>query len=74
MWTPPDLRGKSYARAVVAGTLALAAKGGVATAVLETGRHNLAAQTAYRAIGFTVVGEYATVRIAPETALPALLS
>lgn len=74
VWTPPELRGKGYARAVVAGALELAANSGVASAVLSTGRHNLAAQAAYRAIGFTVVGDYATVRIAPETELPALLS
>ena len=42
---------------------------GEASAVLSTGRYNLAAQAAYRAIGFSVVGN-ATVRIAPEAELP----
>jgi ribosomal protein S18 acetylase RimI-like enzyme len=71
VWTPPELRGNGYARAVVAGALEIARKTGVTGAVLSTGRKNLAAQAAYRSIGFELVGDYATVRIAPETKLPA---
>ncbi len=71
VWTPPALRGKGYAQAVVGGALALAAAAGVGTAVLSTGRHNVAAQAAYRALGFKVVGDYATVCIGRDVELPA---
>ncbi|WP_426104405.1 GNAT family N-acetyltransferase [Massilia sp. TSP1-1-2] len=67
VWTPPALRGHGYARAVVAGALAIARDAGVVEAVLATGRSNAAAQAAYRAIGFNVVGDYATVTLAPWT-------
>jgi ribosomal protein S18 acetylase RimI-like enzyme len=70
VWTPPHLRGHGYGRAVVAGALAIAREAGVVEAVLATGRHNAAAQAAYRAIGFKLVGDYATVIIAADTALP----
>lgn len=72
VWTPPELRGHGYGRAVVAGALAIARHAGVAEAVLATGRANAAAQAAYRGIGFKVVGDYATVTIAPWTSRPAL--
>ena len=72
VWTPPALRGKGYAQAVVGGALALAAKQGVGAAVLSTGRHNAPAQAAYRALGFTVVGDYATACIGRDAELPAL--
>lgn len=71
VWTPPELRGRGYGRAVVAGALALAVGRGVASAVLSTGRHNLPAQAAYRSIGFQVVGDYASLMIAPDADLPA---
>lgn len=67
VWTPPELRGHGYGRAVVAGALAMARDAGVREAVLATGRSNAAAQAAYRSIGFKVVGDYATVTIAPWT-------
>ena len=73
VWTPQHLRGKGYARSVVAGALAIAATNGVRTAVLATGRHNLPAQAAYRSIGFKLVGDYATAVIAPDTPLPDFL-
>lgn len=72
VWTPPALRGKGYGRAVVAGALAIAARGGVSGAVLSTGRGNVAAQAAYRALGFHQVGDYATATISPTTPLPEL--
>jgi len=72
VWTPPALRGKGYGRAVVAGALAIAARSGVGRAVLSTGRGNVAAQTAYRALGFQQVGDYATATISAATALPEL--
>ncbi len=63
VWTPPALRGQGHARSVVAGALAIAANNGVATAVLSTGRSNVAALAAYRSIGFQLVGDYATVTL-----------
>lgn len=70
VWTPEHLRGKGYARSVVAGALALSVNDGVRTAVLATGRENLPAQAAYRSLGFKLVGDYATAVIAPHTPLP----
>ncbi|MEJ7807114.1 MAG: GNAT family N-acetyltransferase [Telluria sp.] len=67
VWTPPELRGHGYGRAVVAGALLIAREAGVTEAVLATGRSNGAAQTAYRSIGFVLVGDYATVTLAPWT-------
>ena len=59
VWTPPDQRGRGYARAVVAGSLLEARAEGVARAVLFTS--NPAAQRAYEALGFRRVGEYGLV-------------
>jgi len=59
VYTPPALRGRGYARAVVAGSLVEARAGGVARAILFTA--NPAALAAYVAIGFRVVGDYALV-------------
>ena len=70
VWTPPQLRGNGYARAVVAGALAIAGKAGVVAATLSTGRKNVAAQAAYRSLGFELVGDYAVATISPTTALP----
>ncbi|MES2318053.1 MAG: GNAT family N-acetyltransferase [Pseudomonadota bacterium] len=70
VWTPPHLRGNGYGRGVVAGALAIARDAGVTKAILSTGRQNLAAQAAYRAIGFQLIGDYATATISPETRLP----
>ena len=71
VWTPPALRGQGYARAVVAGALLIARDLGVQKAVLATGRYNLAAQAAYKSIGFQVAGDYATATIGIDVALPA---
>lgn len=70
VWTPPALRGRGYGRAVVAGALQIAGGTGVVEAILATGRHNTAAQAAYRAIGFQLVGDYATLTFAANTRLP----
>ncbi|MFN4277496.1 MAG: GNAT family N-acetyltransferase [Ferrovibrio sp.] len=59
VWTPPDLRSRGYGRAVVAGALASARQAGAALAVLFTPVDNEAARTAYAALGFTPVGDYA---------------
>ncbi len=57
VWTPPALRGNGYAKSVVAGSLLKARSQGVKRAILFTKPNNLAAQAAYRAIGFQATGE-----------------
>lgn len=61
VYTPPSQRGRGYARAVVAGSLVAARAAGVTQAVLFTGKDNHHAQSAYRALGFRVVGDYGVV-------------
>lgn len=56
VYTPPPLRNRGYARAVVAGALLDARERGVTRAVLFT--TNPPARAAYEAIGFRVTGEY----------------
>lgn len=58
VFTAPALRSRGYARSVVAGALLVARAEGVARAILFTGEENVAAQRAYRAIGFREVGDY----------------
>ena len=58
VWTPPALRRRGYARAVVAGSLLLARGRGVARSVLFTETGNHPAQAAYRALGYERVGDY----------------
>lgn len=64
VWTPPALRGRGYARAVVAGALLAARARGVARSVLFTPTGNAAAQAAYRALGYERVGDYALILFA----------
>ncbi|HEV8303731.1 MAG TPA: GNAT family N-acetyltransferase [Gemmatimonadales bacterium] len=59
VWTPPDLRGRGYARAAVAGSLLAARADGVRRAVLLA--HMPAAIRAYAALGFRLVGDYGLV-------------
>lgn len=61
VYTPPDLRSRGYARAVVAGSLLLAQEQGVSRSVLFTDHANVAAQKAYEALGYEPVGDYALV-------------
>jgi ribosomal protein S18 acetylase RimI-like enzyme len=61
VWTPRELRGRGYARAVVAGSLLDARAAGVARSVLFTGEDNVAAQRAYEAIGFRRIGDYGLI-------------
>lgn len=70
VWTPPELRGNGYARAVVAGALEIARQSGVTAAVLATARENSAAKAAYRSIGFKLLGDYATFRRVASSTLP----
>ncbi|MEH1940415.1 MAG: GNAT family N-acetyltransferase [Nostoc sp.] len=57
VWTPPALRGKGYAKSVVAGSLLAARSQGVKRAILFTGDNNQAAQAVYQGIGFLPTGE-----------------
>lgn len=61
VWTPPGLRSRGYARAVVAGSLLEARGAGASRAVLFTGEDNLSARRAYEALGFRIVGDYGLV-------------
>jgi|WetSurMetagenome_2_1015567.scaffolds.fasta_scaffold45474_1 uncharacterized protein len=56
VYTPPELRDRGYARAVVAAALIEARDKGVVSANLFT--HSPAAERAYRALGFERVGDY----------------
>jgi len=58
VWTPPDLRGCGYARAVVGGSLLAAREAGIVRAVLFTPETNHAAQRAYESLGFRPIGDY----------------
>ncbi len=62
VWTPPELRGRGYGRAVVAGSLLDVRALGVRRAVLFAERED--AKRAYAGIGFRVVGEYGLVLFA----------
>jgi uncharacterized protein len=65
VWTPPEWRGRGYARSVVAGSLVAARKQGVGRAVLFADPDNAMARAAYLAIGFRIVGDYGLVLLAP---------
>ena len=58
VYTPPNLRGRGYARAVVAASLLAVRPESVARAVLFTGASNIPAQRAYAALGFRRIGIY----------------
>lgn len=64
VWTPPEWRSRRYARIVVAGALEHAQKNGATRAILFTDHQNVAAQTAYAALGFTPIGDYAILLFA----------
>lgn len=59
VWTPPALRGRGFARCLVAGALCRARDKGKTRAVLITA--NPAARRAYQALGFQVLGAYSLV-------------
>ena len=58
VWTPPELRNRGYARAVVAHSLLDARRKGASTAILFTPEDNHPAQKAYEALGFMKIGNY----------------
>jgi predicted GNAT family acetyltransferase len=59
IYTPPDLRGRGFARAAVAAALLDARAHGVSRAVLFTNSHSAA--RSYEAVGFARTGDYALV-------------
>jgi predicted GNAT family acetyltransferase len=65
VWTPPELRGRGYARGVVAGSLLEAQSGGAFQAILFTAVDNHPARRAYLALGFKIIGDYGVVMLAP---------
>ncbi len=69
VYTPPQLRRRGYARAVVAASLLDAQREGVEQAILFTGVGNIAAQRAYTALGFEYIGEYRMVLLEPPLAI-----
>jgi uncharacterized protein len=65
VWTPPEWRGRGYARRVVAGALQVAEQEGVTRAVLFT--ENPAARRCYEALGFQRAGDSGTIIFATDT-------
>jgi RimJ/RimL family protein N-acetyltransferase len=61
VYTPPALRGRGYARAVVAASLLAARDAGVTRSILFTGQEHEAARRAYLALGYEVIGEFGIV-------------
>jgi uncharacterized protein len=64
VFTPPPLRRRGYARAVVAGSLRLARAAGITRAILFTEDGN-PSRRAYEALGFRVIGDYGLVLFGP---------
>lgn len=58
VWTPHSLRGRGYARCVVASHLLAAREAGAEMALLFTGDANVPARRAYAALGFEAIGRY----------------
>jgi ribosomal protein S18 acetylase RimI-like enzyme len=63
VYTPPELRRRGYARAVVAASLLSARAEGAHTAILFTGEENLPAQRAYTSLGFREIGAFRLVQL-----------
>ncbi len=76
VWTPPEFRGRGYARAVVAGSLDAARQRGACRAVLFADRANPSSRAAYEAIGFVNTGDFGVVLFADPgpTPPPSVLS
>lgn len=58
VYTPPELRGRGYARCAVAASLLEEREAGAELGVLFTAEDNLAAQRAYEALGFEHIGDW----------------
>jgi RimJ/RimL family protein N-acetyltransferase len=65
VYTPPELRGRGYARCVVAGILMEAARDGVTRAGLTALKDNPASLAAYRALGFRPAHDWTITRFFP---------
>lgn len=61
VWTPPEYRGRGYARSVVAGSLLHAMAAGATRSILFTDVNNRAAQTAYLSRGYRQVGRFGAI-------------
>ncbi len=61
VYTPPELRGRGHARAVVAGSLLEARREGASSSILFTGEDNHPARRCYASLGFGRVGDYGMV-------------
>jgi len=61
VWTPPELRSRGYGRAVVAGSLLAEREMGTQRTVLFTANSNVAAQRAYRSLGYEPFGDFGLV-------------
>jgi predicted GNAT family acetyltransferase len=61
VFTPPALRGRGYARAAVAASLVQAREHGAQRSILFTAKTNQAAQRAYTALGYEVIGDFGLV-------------
>ena len=59
IYTPPELRGRGYAKCAVAGSLLAARTRGATRSVLFT--QNPSAIRCYEALGFARIGEYALI-------------
>lgn len=64
VWTPHEFRNRGYAKAAVAGSLLRARQGGATGSVLFTPETNVAAQRAYRALGYELTGDWGFVLFA----------
>ena len=58
VYTPPELRGRGYGRAVVAASLLDARAEGATSSILFTGVDNIPAQKCYEALGYRHIGDY----------------
>jgi ribosomal protein S18 acetylase RimI-like enzyme len=68
VYTPPAYRRQGYARAAVAQSLLDARAAGVVQAILFTDVDNVAADKAYRGIGFRTVGDFAIILLGKRPA------
>ncbi len=71
VWTPHPLRARGYARACVAGSLAIASREGADAAILFTGDENTPAIRSYTSIGFRQIGGYFIGLLRDAVRLPA---
>lgn len=65
VYTPPELRGRHYARCAVAGALSDAARTGATRACLTVQKDNVAAQRSYAALGFRPAFDWTIARYFP---------